>query len=87
MNTYMHDYRNIHTLPSDKYHDKCAEAVLTFQYTCGVTVCEHKEICGSYGVLCCEVFVQCTHTNLPPPPMAILFFVQYDYHQLQKISS
>ena len=27
LNTYMHYYSNMHTLPSDKYHDKCAEAV------------------------------------------------------------
>ena len=46
MYTYMHDYRNMHTLPSDKWYDKCAEAVLTFQCTDGVTVCEHMEICG-----------------------------------------
>ena len=30
MNTYMHDYSSMHTLTSDKQHDKCAEAVLTF---------------------------------------------------------
>ena len=44
MNTYMHDYSNIHTLTSDKQHDKCAEAVLIFQCTSGVTVCAHMEI-------------------------------------------
>ena len=67
----------MHTLPSDKHHDKCAEAVLTFQCTDGVTVCEHMEICESCRVLCCEVLVQYTHSN-SPLPLATLFFAQYD---------
>ena len=86
MNTYMHDYSNMNTLSIDKQHDKCAEAVLTFQCTGGVTVCEHMEICESCRVLCCVVFVQCTNTNAPLP-LAILFFVQHGYHQLHKICS
>ena len=49
-------------------NDKCAEAVFTFQCTGVVTVCEHMEICESCRVLCCEVFVQYTHTYSPLLP-------------------
>ena len=62
--------------------------IYTFFHLINITVCEHMEICKSCYVEYCAV--KSLSGALPPPPpspLAILFFVQYDYHQPQKICS